>query len=65
MVRELKRKRKSNVDTVKRLMIINGQNYEDWLDDLHADYIDENQDVILMALESQAENLGASTDKGK
>lgn len=57
MVRELKRKRKSNVDFVKRLMVINGQDYDDWLDDQHMKYIEENQDVILFALESQAESL--------
>lgn len=57
MAREMKRKRKNNLDTVKRLMIINGDDYDDWLDDQHMNYIEENQDVILFALESQAENL--------
>lgn len=38
-------------------MVINGEDYDDWLDDQHMNYIEENQDVILFALESQAESL--------
>lgn len=48
--KELKKSR----DLVAKLLKVDGQNYNDWLHHHHAQYIEENQDVILKALNAFA-----------
>lgn len=48
--KELKKSR----DLVAKLLKVDGQTYNDWLQHHHAQYIEENQDVILKALNAFA-----------
>lgn len=49
-LKELKKSR----DLVAKLLKVEGQNYNDWLQYHHAQYIEGNQDVILKALNAFA-----------
>ncbi|MEH6945169.1 hypothetical protein [Bacillus sp. JJ722] len=44
--KELKKSR----DLVEKLLIVNNQEYNEWLHNQHLQLIEENQDTILMAL---------------
>lgn len=50
--RKLTRKeQKKNKDLVEKLLLIQNKNYNEWLNDKHEEYIEENSNVLLETLE--------------
>lgn len=41
---------KKSRDLVEKLLFINNQDYNEWLHNQHLDFIEANQDTIMMAL---------------
>lgn len=54
---------KKSKDIVERLLRINGENYNEWLHQLHQQYIEENQSLILEALSLFTGNDDSSEEK--
>lgn len=54
---------KKSKDIVERLLRINGENYNEWLQQLHQQYIEENQSLILEALSLFTGNDDSSEEK--
>ncbi len=47
-----KKEQKQNKIFVEKLLMIQGVNYDDWLDEVHSEYIQTNNKVILEALDT-------------
>lgn len=47
-----KKELRQNKLFVEKLLLINGEDYDDWLNKKHEEYIQDNNDLLLEALES-------------
>lgn len=54
--RVTKKEQRQNKQFVEKLLLIENKKYEDWLNDKHEEYIQENNTLLLDALEKVIKN---------
>lgn len=50
--RRTRKEQRMNKQYVERLLLIQGIDYDDWLDDIHVEYLEQNNKLILDALDT-------------
>ncbi|KMY52554.1 hypothetical protein AC623_20680 [Bacillus sp. FJAT-27231] len=55
---------KKTKDLVEKLLKVNGQKYNDWLQEQHQQFIENNQNLILEALNAFSESDNKRTKSG-
>lgn len=58
-----KKEQRQNKQFVEKLLMIQGIKYDEWLDELHQEYIQENNKVILNALDTKLNKQETKEEK--
>lgn len=59
-----KKEQRQQKQFVEKLLMLQGINYDDWLYEIHNDYVQENNSIILDALDNKLDKKQANkTDK--